>query len=59
MPVQIEELVVKAHVLDNKNKSAEAEEKGKEETCPDETSLKPIENAVKEIMDILKRKNER
>jgi Family of unknown function (DUF5908) len=58
MPVQIEELVVKAHVSDGKSEP-QSEEQTQINAQIEEGLLKPIEHAVKEIMEILKRKNER
>jgi hypothetical protein len=57
MPIEILELVVKAKVTEtdtspqtNHNTSG---------TQPTQASLAPIEKAVQEVMEILKRKNER
>lgn len=57
MPVEINELVIKAKVSDNCNsetlRSADSSIKQKEDV------LRPLEKSVQEIIEILKRKNER
>lgn len=57
MPVEINELLIKARV----SESGQTAQNGgnTENGSVNETALEPLEKAVKEIMDILKRKNER
>lgn len=57
MPVEINELLIKARV----SESGQTAQNGgnTENGSVNEAALEPLEKAVKEIMAILKRKNER
>lgn len=57
MPVEINELVIKAKISDT---GASTQNEGSNSGATvNEAALEPVEKAVKEIMNILKRKNER
>lgn len=57
MPIEISELVIKAKV--NESQPPAQGNSNTSNGNHNETALEPLERAVKEIMDILKRKNER
>lgn len=57
MPIEIMELVIKAQVTEAG--SANQNGSNSTQTAVNAAALEPIEKAVKEVMEILKRKNER
>lgn len=57
MPVEINELVIKAKISDTGAPSQTGDNTSG--ATINEAALEPVEKAVKEIMKILKRKNER
>jgi hypothetical protein len=57
MPVEINELVIKAKVSDNYNSDTPVNAENASKKKQD--ALKPLEKSVQELIDILKRKNER
>lgn len=57
MPIEISELVIKAKV--NESQPPAQGNSNTSNGNHNGTALEPLERAVKEIMDILKRKNER
>jgi len=57
MPIEILELVIKATVSEPEPTAANNRNAGTD--TANAAALEPVEKAVKEIMDILKRKNER
>jgi Family of unknown function (DUF5908) len=57
MPVEINELVIKATISDAADSSKSTSESAG--SLGNESALELVEKAVKEVMDHLKRKNER
>ena len=60
MPIEITELVIKASVGDHSHAPSQGDAPvGAESSNASKAKLKTVERAVKEAVDILKRKNER
>ena len=58
MPVEINELIIKTKISDTPA-PAQSNVADASNTAVNESAIESVEKAVKEIMDILKRKNER